>query len=252
MTASNDLNISEAGYVVFDGTSTFHGRTFQAGAGISITNGNGVSGDTTIALSGGGQAIDQVAVQTGTSPVAPDGNGQITINGAVVSAGTNPVRSDGTGANTLAVEVQISQAIAATDATKIGLSNFNSANFTVDANGFVGLNATGFPWTDVTSATQTLAINNGYVTNRGGGVTYTLPATATEGDMIRISGKSGAWSIAQNANQQIGVSSSSSTVGAGGSIASTDSGDCIELLCTTSGASTRWRAISFVGNLTVT
>ena len=70
--------------------------------------------------------------------------------------------------------------------------------------------------------------------------------------MIRIAGKSGAWSIAQNANQQINVGSASSTVGVGGSVASTNAGDCIELLCTTSGASTVWRALSYVGNLTVT
>ncbi len=47
-TTANDLNISQAGYVVFDGTATFTGRTFQAGSGISITNASGVSGNTTI------------------------------------------------------------------------------------------------------------------------------------------------------------------------------------------------------------
>lgn len=90
-----------------------------------------------VSLAGGGQAIDSIAVQTGTSPVIPTVAGLITINGAVVAAGTNPVRSDGTGANTLAIEVQISQAIASTDATKIGLCNFDKVDFTVDANGFV-------------------------------------------------------------------------------------------------------------------
>ncbi len=48
MVASNDLNISQAGYVVFDGTATFTGRTFQAGPGISLTNASGVAGNTTI------------------------------------------------------------------------------------------------------------------------------------------------------------------------------------------------------------
>lgn len=86
-----------------------------------------------------GTPIDSIVVQTGTTPVVADGSGEIVFNGAVVAAGTNPVRTDGTGANTLALEVQISQAIAATDATKIGLSNFNSAHFSLDANGFVSL-----------------------------------------------------------------------------------------------------------------
>ncbi len=93
-----------------------------------------------VGLIGGGAAIDSIAVQTGTSPIVPTVAGLVTINGAVVAAGTNPVRSNGTGANTMALEVQISQALAATDATRIGLSNFNSTYFTVDANGFVSLN----------------------------------------------------------------------------------------------------------------
>lgn len=97
------------------------------------------SPNITIDLAGGGEAIDSIAVQTGTSPVVPTAAGLITINGAVVAAGTNPVRSDGTGANTLAIEVQISQAIAATDATKIGLASFSNTAFSVDANGFVTL-----------------------------------------------------------------------------------------------------------------
>jgi len=109
-------------------------NTLTAGAGVSITNG---AGSITIGLTGGGVSIDSVAVQTGTSPIAPNGAGLITINGAVVSSGTNPVRTHGTAASTMAVEVQTSQALAAADATKIGLSNFDSAVFTVDANGFV-------------------------------------------------------------------------------------------------------------------
>lgn len=92
-----------------------------------------------VSLIGGGAAIESVALQSGTSPIHPTAAGQITFNGATVLAGTNPVRTDGTGPNTMALEVQISQAIPATDATKIGLSNFNNAEFTVDANGFVSL-----------------------------------------------------------------------------------------------------------------
>jgi hypothetical protein len=82
---------------------------------------------------------DSFGMQTGTNPVVPDGSGLVVFNGAVVPAGTNPVRTDGTGANTMALEVQISQAIASTNATNIGLSAYNSAHFSVDANGFVSL-----------------------------------------------------------------------------------------------------------------
>lgn len=129
----------------------------------------------------------------------------------------------------------------------VSVSNGNG----VSGNPTISVTGGGFPWTDVTGATQTLAINNGYVTNRGGGVTYTLPATATEGDMIWISGKLGLWTVAQNANQQILVGSSSSTTGIGGSIVATNVGDCILLLCITGGASTIWRALNLVGNITI-
>jgi hypothetical protein len=246
-----------------------------------------------VSIIGGSAAIEKVNVQTGTSPIVPS-SGTITINGAVVAAGTNPVRTDGTGANTLAIEVQISQALAAADSTKIGLSNFSSAGFGVAATGFVTLATSvaqlytantgtatpsannlnvlggggiqtagsgstitiavsggGFTWTDVTTATQSLVVQNGYLTDRGAGVTYTLPATASIGDTIKIVGKLGLATITPNANQQILMSSASGTVGVTGTAVATNVGDCIELICTTSGASTVWRADNWVGNWTL-
>lgn len=100
------------------------------------------SPNITLDIAGGSAAIEKINVQTGTSPILPSG-GVITFNGAVVAAGTNPVRTDGTGANTMALEVQTSQALAAADATKIGLSNFDSSSFAVAATGFVTLSTTG-------------------------------------------------------------------------------------------------------------
>lgn len=107
-------------------------------------------------------------------------------------------------------------------------------------------------WTDVTNPTQAMAIRNGYVTDLFGGVTYTLPATASLGDRIQIVGKLGITTIAQNANQQILLSSSSTTVGVTGTCVGTNLGDCITLICITAGTSTVWRASNFVGNWTLT
>lgn len=47
---ANDLNISESGYVVHNGSGVFYGRTFQEGTGILITNPNGVAGNSTISV----------------------------------------------------------------------------------------------------------------------------------------------------------------------------------------------------------
>ncbi len=150
------------------------------------------SGSTlTLALAGGGTAIDSIALQTGTTPIAPTAGGLVTINGAVVAAGTNPVRTDGTGANTMAVEVQIAQAIAATDATKIGLCNFDSTSFAVDANGFVTLAGGGLaidsftpdtgtaPVVPTGSGVVTMAGTASQITTTGGTnvLTFSLPAS---------------------------------------------------------------------------
>lgn len=100
------------------------------------------SPNITLDIAGGAAAIEKVNLQAGTTPIVPTG-GAITFNGQVVSAGIHPVRTNGIDANTMALEVQISQAIAAADATKIGLANFDSAAFDVSATGFVQLNGGG-------------------------------------------------------------------------------------------------------------
>ncbi len=291
-TPSNDLNISIPGVMVFDGISTFLGRTITGGAGVTVTNGSGISGNPTISLTGGSAAVEHLTGTTG-GQLNPDGSNNFNLLAGTVAAGTTPVAIAGSG-STLTTNIQISQALAAADATKIGLSNYSSAGFGVAATGFVtlatsvpqlftansgtatpssnnlnvlggggiqtaGSGATltvavsggGFTWTDVTGATQTIAVQNGYLTDRGGGVVYTLPATASIGDTFIIMGKLGISTITPNANQQILMSSASGTVGVTGTIVGTNVGDCITLIATTSGASTVWRAASWVGNWTI-
>ena len=122
---------------------------------------------------------------------------------------------------------------------------YSSPNITLD----VALG--GMVWTDVTTATQALSVENGYFTDRGGGVTYTLPATAVLGAIIKIDGKLGITTVAQNAGQQIRFSSSLTTVGVIGSIVGTNVGDCVTLRCSTAGASTVWVVENSTGNWTI-
>lgn len=255
--------------------------TLTAGTGVSITNG---AGSITIGLSGSGVGIDSIGTQTGTNPITADAGGLVTINGAVVAAGTNPVRSDGTGANTMALEVQISQAIAATDATKIGLSNFDSGSFAVDANGFVTLATTGalktltgdtgtatpvanniqiaggpgvttsasgavvtinsVVFTDTTAAT--LAVDNGYFATAAG--TYNLPATAAQGEvLIVVCDTAGAVVLDAPALNfiRIGALITSS----GGTATSTSIGDSLTLRYRLS--TLTWEAVSVIGTWVV-
>lgn len=100
----------------------------------------------------------------------------------------------------------------------------------------------GIGWTEVTTTTQAMAADNGYVANNAGLVTLTLPATAAFGTAISVVGKgAGGWLIAQNASQVIQVGSVGSTAGVGGSVASSNRYDSIDLICTT--ANTVWTAL---------
>jgi len=87
MTASNDLNISQVGFQSFDGIATFSGRTLTPGAGVTITNGNGVSGNPIIALSGGGGAVEHLTGDTG-GQLNPDGSNNFNLFGQLAGSTT--------------------------------------------------------------------------------------------------------------------------------------------------------------------
>jgi hypothetical protein len=110
----------------------------------------------------------------------------------------------------------------------------------------------GFLWSVIT-ADQTALINNGYICNKGSALLLTLPATASIGDRIRVTGINTAlgWKVVQNANQQIFFGTQSTTVGAAGFLQSTAIRDSIEIVCVVAGSSTNWNVISSVGNITV-
>jgi hypothetical protein len=108
----------------------------------------------------------------------------------------------------------------------------------------------GMTWTEVTGTSQSMAVANGYILNNAGLVTATLPSTAAVGDIVALVGKgAGGWKLAQNASQLIHFSSSTTTTGTGGSLASTNQYDCVEVICTV--ANTTWTVKSSIGNLTV-
>lgn len=106
-------------------------------------------------------------------------------------------------------------------------------------------------WTEVTGTSQTAVVGNAYITNNVGLVTVTLPTTAAVGSVIRIVGKgTGGWKVAQNLLEIIHFGSSDTTIGTGGSLASTHRRDVVELVCVV--ADNEWSVISSVGNITVT
>ncbi len=104
-------------------------------------------------------------------------------------------------------------------------------------------------WNEVLGTSQAMAVENGYVANNVALVTLTLPAIAAFGQRVYVAGKgSGGWAIAQNAGQTIHFGNVNTTTGAGGSLASTNRYDNIELLCIT--ANTDWVVLNTQGNVT--
>lgn len=105
-------------------------------------------------------------------------------------------------------------------------------------------------WTAI-SASQTLAVNNGYFCTGGAGLSLALPATSAVGDTIDVVlDGSTSWTITQpNAGTRIRIGNQQTTLGVGGSLASTAQGDTVRLVCETANA--RWAVVSMIGNITV-
>ncbi len=100
-----------------------------------------------VQLNGGGIAATAFDVQAntapGTDPVVPTAAGVVTVNGAAVANHSVVLETRSRAANAYNLEVQYATSAAATDATKSGVAHFDSARFSVDANGFVSLSGTG-------------------------------------------------------------------------------------------------------------
>jgi len=134
-------------------------------------------------------------------------------------------------------------AVAATLASADGSVTITNGAGTID------LSAAGMTWSVEAGAGVAAAVNSGYISNRGGGVTYTIPTTAAVGSIIRICSILGLSTIAQNAAESIVYGAFTTTVGIGGSLVATNVGDTIEIICTV--ADTTWAVLSSVGNWTV-
>jgi hypothetical protein len=90
-----------------------------------------------------------------------------------------------------------------------------------------------FSWNYIISTSQAMASNNGYIVDNVSLVTLSLPTISNLGDEIIIVGRgTGGWKISQSVNQQIIIGSDSSTIGTGGSIASTNRRNSLALICT--------------------
>jgi hypothetical protein len=113
-----------------------------------------------------------------------------------------------------------------------------------------GSGAAYYTWNSISSTTQTLVTANGYMPTSASLTTFTLPVSPSIGDHYYIVGVgSGGWTLAQNASQMIYLGNKTTTTGTGGSLASSNSHDAIEILCI---ATNTFEIMNVLGNITVT
>lgn len=157
--------------------------------------------------------IDSITTDEGAPPVEPDGNGNVNILGGIGCS----VTGQGPG-----------------DTVTINLSGG------------------GFDWSVIQDATHDIEASNGYFADRGAGVTFTLPATASVGDSFIITGiNAGGFTIAQNAGQILHLGSTSTTSGAGGSLSSGAVGDSVIITCSVANTDFWVTAGSIGGSITL-
>lgn len=129
-------------------------------------------------------------------------------------------------------------------------SNVVAGTGITKTNNTLSVSASGINWNVETGTSANLVADNGYFANNGGLVTFTLPTTASVGDTFQVCGMgAGGWAVAQNASQFIKIGSSVTSTGVGGSLASTDPGDCIKFVCRV--ANTEFMVTSMMGSVTV-
>lgn len=292
-TQADNQNVQEAnglatnGQIWIGSTALNAGGThINVGAITSTTLSVGYSSPNIIINSPGGVASSSFDVQAntapGTDPVVPTAGGLVVVNGAAVANHSVVLETRSRAANAYNIEVQYGTSAAATDATKSGVSHFNSAQFTVDANGFVSTSGTGIPNTitgdsggalspaagnwnilggpgvTTSGSGSTLTINsvvftdttattfvvdNGYNATAAG--TYNLPATALQGEMVIVfCDTAGAVVVDAPALNFIRIGNAISS--AGGTATSTLQGDSLTLRYRLS--SLTWEAVSVSGN----
>ena len=170
----------------------------------------------------------------------------LTQNSTLLGGAANAIASPGVATNgQLVIGSTGLTPVLATISAGTGINVTNGAG-TIS----VGVVGGGTTWTDVSGVSQAIGSNNSYTANNAGLVTLTLPVAMAYGSVVEICGKgAGGWLLAQQAGQTIYYGSSTTTPGAGGSIASTGQYDSIKILCTV--ADTTFTVTAAVGNHTI-
>jgi hypothetical protein len=195
-------------------------------------------------------------------------------NNAVNITATGLVKYDGAGTFTATTVTQHSPIVGGASNALVSLGPLTNGQLVIGSTGVVpvaaaltqgaGISITngagsitiastsGLSWSVIT-ADQSAASGNGYICNKAGLLTLTLPASPTAGDTFAVTGMNTAVGIriAQNATQQIFFGTSSTTIGVTGYIESLNIRDSAQLVCSVGGSAAVWQVINSMGNWTI-
>lgn len=171
-----------------------------------------------------------------------------TIHGILVAQGSSAVSPKVLTDGQLLIGSTGADPVAANLTAAIGISILDGAGSITIKN--IG----GVPdlWTDVSSTSASMSVQNGYTANNVSLVSLALPTgTVAEGDWVEVNGKgTGGWKVTQAAGQQIFFGNIATTLGATGSLSSTLQYDCVKLRALANNANS-WLVVSSVGNLSL-
>ena len=224
--------------------SITNGTISSTGTQINIENTTGnvllIGGSSTLELTSSTNSILMGANNINVNPLSAN-------TSAVLYLGNQP----GTGSSTyIGLAAPSTGTLQNNYYTLPGTFPVSSQILYCNSSGVMSWGAAGsVPWTSVTTTSQTFVPGNNYVSNNSSLVTFSLPTTSSFGDTYTILGRgAGGWKVTQNSGQNIQFGEFSTTVGTGGSLASTNQYNSITLVCTV--ASTTWGVTSSIGNIT--
>lgn len=176
--------------------------------------------------------------QSGTGAFAGNVSPSLTTPILGVATGTSFNKLTITAPLTSAV-LTIADGKTLTVSNSLTFSGTDGAAVNFGAGGSVSYGSSSLTWSAISGTTQAAIINTAYVNQNAGQTNITLPATASLGDRVAVSGLgAGGWVLTGNTGQVIKLGSS--TTSSSGSLTATNQFDAIEVVCII--ANTTWAA----------